>query len=401
MQELCIVCKGRGFCGKPCKILLSIKKYRPKISKSFLGSTPPEIFVGRYSYPNVYVGILAPDEIGNTEKLAMPELWHKEKANIEEILSFRAKLVYSRFKANVKKARKNEKEIELLRNVSLSSKPVDVDFKLKRKPKLNFSLDKHLPLIGNPAPLEKAKIESNIKVKKKVEYIASDYDVKAEEAVFNLYKSKIEISSITKMLSAGTLGLKIQRKLVPTRWAVTTVDSIISKKLLEKIKTYKPINHFMVFNANYLGNYYEILLMPSVWSFEVIEISEKGYFGYGNIASWHDYEFSYGRKTYASSVTGAYYANRLAVCEYLEKIKRQASCLVLREIRKSYWAPCGVSILRECCREAFRKKPEVFSTLDEALEAIKKRLKIPLELFIKKSKLIKNWNEQQKLEKFV
>jgi hypothetical protein len=37
-------------------------------------------------------------------------------------------------------------------------------------------------------------------------------------------------------LSIGVLGLKKDKKLVPTRWAITATDDILAKKLLEKVK---------------------------------------------------------------------------------------------------------------------------------------------------------------------
>ena len=45
-----------------------------------------------------------------------------------------------------------------------------------------------------------------------------------------------------------------------------------------------------------------------------------------------DVEFFSQRKDYASNVTGAYYAARLAVAEFLVEKKRQAAAIVFREI---------------------------------------------------------------------
>lgn len=404
-MELCIRCRGRGFCGKPCVILSRLRAFQPKIETEFSGSSPPEIFVGKYNYPNVFTGILAPAEHGETEKLSMPELWHSENASIEDILTYRSRLIYSRFSTSVKSPKvyseKQNKFLEIMQEVSLASKAVDLSFKLKKKPAVKFSLDGPTPIIGNPAPLESATIDSNPKIEKKVDYLANDADVKANEAIDELYKARIPVSNIIKILSAGMLGLRNQRKLVPTRWAVTATDDAISKRLLKKIRYYQQLSSCLLFHADYLGNYYEILLMPREWNFEVIEASAKGYFGQGGIATWHDCEFFGGKKGYADSVTGAYYANRLAACEYLESIKRQASCLVLREVRDEYWAPCGVGILREATRDAFRKQPEKFDTAEEALKAIQSRFKLPVSVFTEKSKILKNTKEQTSLKKFI
>lgn len=397
MQELCIKCKGRGFCGNPCRILTQLKKFQPKVETEFSGTSPPEIFVGHYGYPYVFTGILAPAEHFDPRELSMPELWHAEKKSILDILNARSRMIYSRFITNTKE---RDKLKEKMQEVALASKPIDASFRLKKKPRIMIELDKHVAMIGNPAPLKKVTLESNITVEKKVDYLSNDTDVNSQQAILELFNSKVAISHIIRVFSAGLLGLKFQRKLVPTRWAVTATDDTISRALLENIKHYSEIQQFLVFNADYLGNYYNILLMPGCWAFEVIEISTKGYFGQGNLAVWQDYEFFEGRKKYADSVTGAYYANRLAVSEYLERIKKQASCIVFRDIREDYWAPCGVGILRETCREALQKKPEIFSSLDEALKSINSRLKLPVEFFTNKSKLLKEKKMQKRLFEF-
>ena len=97
-SDLCVRCKGRGYCGQPCKILAKIKNLFPKTKMHFSGSSPPEIFVGRNFYPNVYTGILAPQEHGNTEDMSFPEQWYAKNLTIKEIVNYRGNLIYSRFK---------------------------------------------------------------------------------------------------------------------------------------------------------------------------------------------------------------------------------------------------------------------------------------------------------------
>ncbi|MEM4647979.1 MAG: hypothetical protein QXO12_01555 [Candidatus Pacearchaeota archaeon] len=395
----CKLCNQLGHKTYECPIAREFYKYNPKIGYSFSGSSPPEIFVGRYGYPNVFVGILAPNEYGETEKFSMPELWFKYGFNIKDILEHRSKLIYSRIIVNIKN--KKNKNLEVMQEISLSSRHVDASFELEKKPKNMLITNSFWPIIGNPASLKQVKLESNPKVERKVEYLVEDYDIKASDAILELYKAKINISTIIKILTAGLLGLKIQRKLVPTRWAVTAVDDIISKKIIEKIKNYKIINEFRVFYAEYLGNHYEIILFPTNWSFEVIEAKMQEHL-------WNkdcpfiavDYENYFGRKKYASNVTGAYYANRLAVAEYLEKIKRQAAALILREVKPSYYAPCGVGILREACRYALSKKAEIFDSLEEALERVSERMELDIKIFVNNSWLIKKFKEQKSLKYF-
>jgi hypothetical protein len=401
-ENLCVRCRGRGLCGKPCKILNEFKSFSPKIKDNFSGSSPPEIFVGRYNYPNINSGILSPNEYGDTSMLSMPELWHKNSFTIEDIIKSRAKLVYARFKSNIKDARREQRFVEVAKELSLTSKPVDTEFFLSKPISLNFNLDNHAPIIGNSAPLKSIRLQENPKIESKTDYIVNDNDLKASQAIVNLYNSNLTVTHITKILSIGNLGLKTQRKLVPTRWSITATDDTISKFLLEKIKYYQEISEIQVFTSEYLGNHYEFLLLPDKFSFEVIEARMTGSL-WNPSSPLHlsiDYEGFNGRKEYASIVTGAYYANRLALVEYLEKIKKQASCLVIREVRPEYYAPCGVGILREASRDAFSKPSEKFTSLKEAFSACQKRMKIPIEKFIQNSWLLKEYGKQTRLNKF-
>jgi len=395
-EELCIRCKGRGLCGKPCPI--TKKFFSFKFKTHFSGSSPPEIFVGRQNYPVVNTGILSPEELGDTEYYGMPELWHEKNFSIEQILNIRSRMVYARFKSRIKG---RNKFTQVMQEIAMAKKHVDAEIFLKKTPAPKIDFDTRAPIIGNPAPLESIRLESNPVIEKKVDYLVADTDAKAQTAISELYNSNIDVSNIIKVLSAGLLGQGFSRKLVPTRWAITATDDTISKFLLQKIRYFPEISEFMLFNSDYLGNHYEFLLMPDKFAFEVIEAKMPGSAWNPSMESqiylMQDYESFFGRKQYADSVTGAYYVNRLALCEYLTQTKRQASCLVMRECRPEYYAPCGVGILRECSRQAFKNKPEKFSSMREALDACQKRMKLPVSVFKKKSWLLKEFRKQARL----
>ncbi len=404
--ELCAKCRGKGLCGKPCLIYSKIKNYIPKTKTHFSGLSPPEIFVGRFNYPNINAGILSPDlESENTDEFSMPEIWHEKKFSIEQILTNRGKLIYGKFKTEIKKANISTGKnflIKVMQEISLAYKPVSTEFFLRKPPKQTFEINKHMPIIGNPAPLQYARLEENPKVKPKVDYLVSDIDCKSVDSIRELFSSQIPISNISKILSAGLLGLKSQRRLVPTRWSITAVDDTISKQLLKKIRYYPEINEILLFNSKYNGNHYEILLLPDKFSFEVIEAEMHGslWNETGHASIMKDYELFHGRTDYASDVTGAYYANRLALCEYLEKIKKQATAIFMREVTPEYYAPLGVGILREITREAFKHEPEKFSTINDALLSAQKRLILPVSTWTTDSVLLKEFGKQTKLNKW-
>ena len=390
MSSLCKTC-GEEDCDKHTFFLGKTVKL-----EQFSGSTPPEIFVGKWNYPDVYTGILAPQEVGDTNIMSSPELWHENKLSISQIMSYRNQLIYGRTQSNIKKL--ETKFLTVMKEVAMTHKSIATEFHLKKPVSVNKEQDDRSPLIPKAAEILKAELQENAPVKPKIDYLVNDSEVKSGTAIQELHKANTETSTIIKILSAGLLGLKKNRKLVPTRWSITAVDDTISKNKLEKIKQFQEISEYQVFHAEYLGNHYEFLLIPDTFAFEVIEISIKNPY---NQSVWTDYETIFARKKYADSVTGAYYVNRLALTEYLEKIKRQATCIVMREIRPQYYAPCGVGILRETSREAFRNKPEIFPTLKEALNSIQSRIKQPIANYTEKSIILKQQKSQKKLAQFM
>ncbi len=359
---------------------------------SFTGSSPPEIFVGRWNYPNVYTGILSPEEYGDTEFLSSPEVWHSRRLGIQDILRNRNKLIYGRTQSFIKKPA--NRFISLMQEVAMTCKSIATEFILKKPVRRNDEQPSNVPLIAHAAEISSVRLQENASVKPKVDYLVNDTSARAVESIVELDSAGIQTSSISKLLSAGLLGRKSNRKLVPTRWSITAVDDSLSKKKLLTIRHFSEINDIKVFHAEYLGNHYEFLLLPEKWSFEVIEITIK------NFGVWHDHEGFFDRKKYADDVTGAYYANRLAVTEYLEKFKKQASCIVFREVRPEYSASLGVGILRETSREAFAKPSLNFSTLKDALVSIQERLHLHIDNFINKSNILNEYGKQQKLTDF-
>ncbi|MDI6826189.1 MAG: Nre family DNA repair protein [Candidatus Aenigmarchaeota archaeon] len=401
---VCVICKGgKLLCGKKvCPILERVKFWKKTIEnvKDFVGTSPPSLFVGRAFYPRVFVGILSPpQQMESAGLLDFPEKWFEQKSTIDQILNYRGQLVYSRFKSDVKNPK--GKLMEVTQELSMSKKPTDVEIQLKKKPRFTFSFDPWVTPIGNPAPVVKAELTENPSVERRVEYLVSDHDIKAQDAVLELYKHKLPVSRIQKIFSAGLLGVTIQRKLCPTRWSITATDSIISRSSIDKIKNYPELNEIRLFSNTYLGNHFEILLIPGPWRFEVIEAKFPGSVWNltgRRVAIYSDWENYWGRKTYADRVGGAYYSARLACSEYLRSIKRQASVLVLREVYEEYYAPMGVFVIRETCREAFKKSHETFSDLSQALNVVSNRMKLRKEFWYKNSKLLEEFRVQKSLK---
>ncbi|MFH1451934.1 MAG: hypothetical protein ABIF88_02030 [archaeon] len=397
MESLCIKCKGKGLCGYPCRILNNFIDVAPKPRLHFTGSSAPEVFVGQYGYPNINSGILAPSDNDKIAEFATAEEWSKNNFSIENVLRIRAQLIYGKSQSHIKSTNKLK---QVTQELALSSKPVSTEVFLHKKPILKFTTSSVFSPMTNPAPIKSAILQENPKVEKKVDYLTSDYDVKSVIALKELYNSKIPVDHLQKLLSVGLLGIKSSRRMVPTRWSITATDDTISKQLLEKIRYYKEIETFQLFEGNFVGNYIQILLLPGTFSFEAIEVWLAGSAYTNKTAIATDYEFFHGRKTYASNITGGYYAMRFPVTEYLEKIKRQATVFIIRKITQEYYAPLGVGIVRETTRRALRNQPIFHEDKNQALNQISEVLKIPKEKILEHSKILNEYGKQKSLRDF-
>ncbi|MEK6897241.1 MAG: hypothetical protein AABW93_01780, partial [Nanoarchaeota archaeon] len=211
---------------------------------------------------------------------------------------------------------------------------------------------------------------------------------------------------LSKVLSVGVLGLKKDRKLVPTRWSITATDDMIGKKLLEKIRDYPWIENHELFFGEFMGNCYLIMLFPNLFSYELFELYLPGSsWNPGNeIKASTDMEDFYGRKNYASNTAGGYYAARLPILEYLEKEKKQASVLAIRIELPSYWAALGVWVCREAMKKTLDRKPLIFQDKKELIEGSRKvgmiKFGYDSSKILKKSKILENIKTQTTLGKW-
>ncbi|WP_148684738.1 hypothetical protein [Thermofilum adornatum] len=73
----------------------------------------------------------------------------------------------------------------------------------------------------------------------------------------------------------------------------------------------------------------------------------------------------------------------------------------MREVTPEYFAPVGNWQIRESVRAALGRPPERYGSLREALEAIKTRLKTPLEVALRRSTLINVATRQKTLIEFL
>ncbi len=405
--SLCLLCRGsKMMCGKPrCPALLKLYSFlRAESSvgsESVAGSSPPGVFVGRIGYPHVYAGPLVPPVRGDTSLFDAPEAWLGK--TVDDIVGFRTSLIRGKFRVNVRKPFENEQFLNRTLEIALANAPVDVEANFWKKPSGRFLFDNEVQPMGPSAILKDMSI-TGAKTDFRLEKAYADGDLKAEEALLSLYSGKVSVSKIQRAFSVGAFGLKGQRRIVPTRWSITAVDSTISRRLIEDNVKGKPsISEYRVHEFNYLGNRFVILLTPSSWRYEWMEAWYPGTLWNPqnrDIAMGADWEGYRGRTTYAS-LGGCYYAVRLAASEFLAREGRQAGVIAMREIHPSFITPLGVWINRECVREAFRQEGEKFDTLKEAMAYIGSKFAIGLNEWVNTSALLKDALHQEKLTKYL
>jgi hypothetical protein len=405
-KSLCVLCRGtKLLCGKSrCPVIIryhSKAKIKPLVSALKLGgASPPSVFVGRIGYPKVSIGPMIPPFTGNTSLIDTPELWLNKK--IDDIVDFRSQLVRGKFKVGVTDVENPNKVVEFTRDLALSKNPVFTEAIFSKKPYGKISFYDEIQPHGPSAPLKKLDI-SNPKYDQNIEKAFYDTDLKSREAVLNIYRDGVKISKIQRAFSVGAFGINKYRRFVPTRWSITAVDSLVGKELMEKTKQHSYINEFRIYYINQFDNRWIILLTPTEWQYELIEAwyPNTTWNLYGNeISIFNSYEFYDGRTTYAE-IGGCYYAARLAVNELLNKERRQAGVVIMREAHPGYIMPIGVWNVRESVRLALKQEYKKFDTLSESLILVSEIMDIPLQRWIRNSAILKNQLYQKRIEDFL
>lgn len=401
----CVLCRGTKFlCGKArCPVIVrfhSRAKVKPLLDGLKLeGASPPGVFIGRIGYPKVSIGPLIPPMKGDTSLIDTPELWLNK--TIDDIVDFRSQLVRGKFTVDIFDVESSNRVVEFTRDLALSKNPVFTEALFRKKPYGRVVFYDEVQPHGPSAPLKMLDI-SNPKYDQRIEKAFYDTDLKSKDAVMEVYTRGVRVSQIQRAFSIGAFGVKKHRKFVPTRWSITAVDSLIGKELMKKTKTYPYINEFRVYYLNRFDNRWVVLLMPCEWQYELIEAwyPKTTWNPYGRgISIFNSYEFYEGRTTYAE-IGGCYYAARLAVNEFLNRERRQAGVVVMREAHPGYIMPIGVWNVRESVRNALTREYRKFDTLKEALVHISEIMDIPLQRWIKNSGVLKKELYQKKLDDF-
>jgi hypothetical protein len=253
------------------------------------------------------------------------------------------------------------------------------------------ALDDNVQPFGPSAPLRRLAI-STLKIDPQLDQVHSDTDLRAKEAVLDLYGRGQPVSKIQRAFSVGAFGIEKNRRFVPTRWSITAVDDMIGKDLREMVKEHPLINEIRVYEAVGFDDRFLVVMVPRPWRYELIEAWYPSTLWNPlgrEVVMFGDHEGFEGRTTYAS-IGGCYYAARLAVAEALERERRQAATVILRETHPGYIMPVGVWNVREHVRAALRLPFRRFATMQETLGHLQSRLDIPMERYVRLSEVLRH-----------
>ncbi|MHB8606159.1 MAG: Nre family DNA repair protein [Thermoplasmatota archaeon] len=344
-------------------------------STEFAGPSPPAVFVGRFGYPKVSVGPLLPP-LPDADAAALARTADTRALaglDIASILRLRAQLLGSKATMDVNRPTDATHALDAARELAKSDRALETEVATAKPPRLSFEprVDGFALPMGPSVNVVRARLTENAPVARRVDAAVSDVHADAATAATEMYGGGVSVDQIQRLLSVGLLGVEKRRRLVPTRWSITATDDILGKQILERVRVHATLDAVEVRSASLFGNHFWVVFVPAMWQYEMIEAWKTQ--ATGSASGWtfgRDAEGFRGRTDYASDITGAYYAARLAALEHLDARARQAATFVYREITEDYWAPLGVWVIREGVRHAMQAEPRVFESAEAAHAAL-------------------------------
>ena len=165
-----------------------------KVGRDLEGSTPPSVFIGRWSYPKVYAGPMMANQLGDTYIMDSPESWLDQNKSQKDILNYRMNLVRGKQLIGIKDL--ENPFVEKLQDISLASKSTDAEANFKKRPTGASISDESMPH-GPSAILENFDIEA-VKWDRQLEKSFYDTDLNATNAVSSLHDKNVPFSQIQK-----------------------------------------------------------------------------------------------------------------------------------------------------------------------------------------------------------
>ena len=401
-RALCVRCKGvKRLCGlERCPILERLRAQRtlplPRLvdSRTLEGGTPPSVLVGEWAYPHVRVAAMMAHDLETASRADAPREWIRW--GLDDVIRVRAGLLAASLRVNAR--RLDERALEPIQLAAMSSQPLPMEARLLKPPRPRLDFDGVLAPVGPVAEAERVELEAEPRVPTPVERAVSDTDAPASELLVELYDSGVDVYHSTRLLSLALLGAEGRRRLVPTRWAITAVDSTVGLELKRRVLRLPEYSgRVRLHRSSFSDNRYWVLILPGPYRLEVVEAWLPGSIWTGDRARVvTNYEGTLDRGF--PVMDGGHYAMRLPILEHLAlKLRRQASVLAIREIGPGYFAPVGSWQIRESIRAALRSRPEEFDEPEGALSRLASEVRFDLRGLLVKSRVLRELRGQTRL----
>lgn len=313
------------------------------------------------------------------------------KKDYSDIIKLKAKNILGNTN-NIYVKKTNNKILEEIQDIYKAKKEVEFTSKFDKELKFNKPvINKLSGILGTKNELKNINLNENAKTSKQIEKYAEN-DAKSKEAIINLYERGTNEAQIINLLSLGTFGLEINKKIVPSRWAITAYDKIIENYIYKKLLTFKIIENYEAYYHKDKGNAFLIILAPDTFTFENYEFTPQDWYA-------TDYVSINNKLPYPEPKTaGGFFATKVAIFEHLKKRKRQASIICLREI-DNYEIPLGVVFVRESVRETMKNKIFTCQTQTQLLTFLKKFHPAHTQKYLQ-SQTLKEAKKQKKLKEY-
>jgi len=327
----CAVCKGRLMCGiNPCPVLSSItvKRHDGMEAKKNVQGKAQNLSIEWERFPNGLMGPLILDEDYDP---------NRQFDNVRERMLYKLSNIY----CPQITGGTNEEVMDDLSKIALSEKPVEIEASFSARPQEKAIFSSVDRALNNCGELEAIEVFGDPKIPLYLIDIL-EKDIGHRQAVIEAFRNEADIEYISKLLSMGCLSKP--QKMLPTRWAKTTVYSLCSQQLIRKVKRLPVSQEPAVYHQNYLGNDYVILALARHWEFELMERwlpNSVWTVGESDPVYVHEHETYNSASDQAMREGGSYYASRLGVCELLIREGIQGACLVLSTPSPSSSVPFG------------------------------------------------------------
>jgi hypothetical protein len=321
-----------------------------------------------------------------------PLQWVRNGLSIDDIVGIRSRTIRGGKELEI-----NVPDAEKIQEIALSERPLDVEVVFAKPVHFDLSFDGTVAPVGMSGAMRRLDVIDNAHVSRVVDRCTSDTDLRATDAARILFENGTDVYKITNLLSTGLLG--VQRKVVPTRWAITATDDMISSGMKHDIVRLPALPEHQVFCATLHANSLCFLLIPAEeWKFEMIERWQKHSLWAGDEETIIEDSESGLTKSKYSPLAGAYYSARLAVIEYLKSVGSCAKVLCIRDISGEYWAPLGTWVIREASHISLSTAPIRTETLAEAIAAAVAALKT--NFWLPHTKMLRDIRQQKTLSNF-